>query len=102
MPKVPKMQNQRKRQKKPGAKHQKIIKVIGEKGTQVYKGKDRRTHREQVFFDSAQTSRRFAINPNNIGKKRLKVLNAVGPPKRLLGRNTFPSTRNAKHREKRI
>ena len=79
------------------------VEVANEKGAVVYKGADRRRHREQVFFDSAIGDRRFTLPKNaRISKKRLLALAKLSGTERFLGRPSYRSTRSAKNKEKKF
>ncbi len=109
MRKVTRATQTRSRQKRPPKKRhrepaksktgQKLIVVRNEAGKIVYRGVDRRQHNEQVFFDSGQDIRRFSLPEKQINKTRVKALAKIGPKKKVLGKQTFASERNPKHRE---
>jgi hypothetical protein len=89
----------RKAPKKKSPAHKKII-VFDESGKVVFKGRGKRLHREQVFFDSASVQRRFAIEPRLVSPKRIVELEKFGKRKTVLRRVTFIDQRNAKHHKK--
>lgn len=110
--KVPKQNLKHKRQKNPQNRSgqrlpqnrsgQKLLEVSNESGKVVYRGVDRRKHREQVFFESSEGIRRFSLPKKKISKKRLRALAKIAPQKRVLRQQTFPSGRNSKHKEKEV
>jgi len=78
------------------------IEVHDPNGKLLYKGKERRKHRELVFFDSKEGIRRFAFNPNLIRPSRLRALRKMDSQKKVLGITTFPSQRRTKYKIKKL
>ena len=79
-----------------------LIKAMDEKGKTVYSGKERRKHEETVLFDSRAGQRRFIPGPGGISPRRRKQLSDEGPAKIVLGKKTYISKRNSKHRERKL
>lgn len=79
----------------------KLIEVVDEAGRVVYRGANRRTHREQVFFDSTNSTRRF-IGARKISRKRLRELKKLGEVKVFFEKPAYPSQRSSKRKLKTI
>lgn len=78
-----------------------MIEVLDENGQVVYRGPEKRSYHEQVFFDSANNSRRF-MRAGKISKRRLKELKKIGKAEVFFGVRTYPSQRSSKRKIKTV